>query len=608
MSGRVRDGRFGASLDIDGRSAAVGAPFSDPTLDRQGSVTLLRRLEPTYWIDLQTITGPRHAGAEFGTSVAISGDRLVVGAPRHDGPNGEVDAGRVYTYTGAPFSFTPDAEFDAPAPLDRARFGSRLALFGDTLVVASAPGRAALLYRASESGWELVADLGDERLGSASAVAVDAQTVLVASAAEGTAIAFADVGATPVEFRYTLAAYPPILPSTLRGIGPPILGGVAPIRHELVSGELPIEGDFDQDTGSVRGPTKPFGTYAFTVAAVDSTGARIEKSYVVEIVAGPTTPALQIPDAVLGRPYYGDFRTDTQGLRGELLILDGTPPAGTETPPFTNATTFVGTPTEVGENAFTVRFDHEDGRISDVLPAAIRVRPVVDLSRRGRTRERLDFGPGSETEQTRVLELLAGTRLDVTLRGAGAETVALTMHRDDDRLDRTPIEVDDRLTVASGSVRLNEFIVPKTSRYFLRLTAAAPIDGALKLVVRARAPRRFTGRVYVSRDNEPVVFFVAPAGARVSIATRAEAGTAARVRIEDVENEAGRRIDGRKGARRVEGKRAKARYRIGHEDAGDCRVPISALGAAEGYIEYDIRVRAGSSYRFELLSEGAGYQ
>ena len=70
---------------------------------------------------------------EFGWSVAVSEDRVVVGAPRNDNENGD-DAGAVYV-------FTTSGEFVeklvAPDSHTTKYFGRDVSNFGNTLIVGA---------------------------------------------------------------------------------------------------------------------------------------------------------------------------------------------------------------------------------------------------------------------------------------------------------------------------------------------------------------------------------------------------------------------------------------------------------------------------------------
>jgi hypothetical protein len=85
------------------------------------------------------------AGDEFGTAVALSGDTLAVGAPGDDtacATDPDCDSGSVYIFErdfGGPGAWGQAAKITASGPMAGDEFGWTLALAGDTLVVGS-PG------------------------------------------------------------------------------------------------------------------------------------------------------------------------------------------------------------------------------------------------------------------------------------------------------------------------------------------------------------------------------------------------------------------------------------------------------------------------------------
>jgi len=91
------------------------------------------------------------AGDNFGTSVDIAGDTLVVGAESEssaggagEGDNSESNAGAVYVFTRSGTTWTQQAFLKADNAEGGDRFGSAVALSGDTLVVgATGEGGAA---------------------------------------------------------------------------------------------------------------------------------------------------------------------------------------------------------------------------------------------------------------------------------------------------------------------------------------------------------------------------------------------------------------------------------------------------------------------------------
>ena len=87
-----------------------------------------------------------NAGDEFGFSVSVSGDTMVIGAPKEDssttgtsssGNNSADDAGAVYVYRRSGASWTQEAYIKASNTDAGDQFGYDVALFGDTLVVSA---------------------------------------------------------------------------------------------------------------------------------------------------------------------------------------------------------------------------------------------------------------------------------------------------------------------------------------------------------------------------------------------------------------------------------------------------------------------------------------
>jgi FG-GAP repeat protein len=87
-----------------------------------------------------------HSTDRFGASLAISGDTLVIGAPREDGGlgfgappgnNSAVDAGAAYVYTRSGNSWLFEAYLKAPVPDAADYFGTSVAVRGDVVVVGA---------------------------------------------------------------------------------------------------------------------------------------------------------------------------------------------------------------------------------------------------------------------------------------------------------------------------------------------------------------------------------------------------------------------------------------------------------------------------------------
>jgi hypothetical protein len=94
----ILDGRFGYDVALQGDRLVAGAPHVDGSAARSGAVYVYERVGTT-WSQAQVLTAPDGAAwDEFGYSVALSGDRLAVGAPYDDV---EHDAGSAYVFERA---------------------------------------------------------------------------------------------------------------------------------------------------------------------------------------------------------------------------------------------------------------------------------------------------------------------------------------------------------------------------------------------------------------------------------------------------------------------------------------------------------------------------
>ena len=128
--GRPGD-RFGASLALFGQTVAVGAPNADLGATDAGAVYLFDI--PTGQLRA-TITNPDpHEFDAFGSSVALSPGRLVVGAP-FDDTNGS-DSGSAYFFDTATGELLQAWSRAAASPYDR--FGGAVAIDGELVAIGA---------------------------------------------------------------------------------------------------------------------------------------------------------------------------------------------------------------------------------------------------------------------------------------------------------------------------------------------------------------------------------------------------------------------------------------------------------------------------------------
>jgi len=127
---------FGLAVAIDGDRVAIGAPEDDDNaLDGSGSVYTFRiSTSPAYKLTAFDKT----LDAEFGHSVAVSGDTLVVGAPYHDfSVQADDNRGAVYVYRRGTGNWIFEQQLLALDAANDDQFGWSVDIDGDTLVVGA---------------------------------------------------------------------------------------------------------------------------------------------------------------------------------------------------------------------------------------------------------------------------------------------------------------------------------------------------------------------------------------------------------------------------------------------------------------------------------------
>lgn len=190
----VTSASFGAAVDISDDTIAIGANRDDiATVDRAGSAYVFTR-NGGIWSQKQKVTAFDFGIYDtFGSTVAIQGDTLFVGATEDDTANG-VDTGSVYIYSRTvdvwggerKLLAAEDGLTDARSEL----FGSAVAIDGVTAVVgapfdglAGAETGSVSVYVSSGGIWVLQQKLiaADAQLFSrfGASVAIDGDTIIV---------------------------------------------------------------------------------------------------------------------------------------------------------------------------------------------------------------------------------------------------------------------------------------------------------------------------------------------------------------------------------------------------------------------------------------------
>jgi hypothetical protein len=208
--------QFGSAVAVDGDTMIVGA-FADAVgaNGSQGSAHIYR-WTGSGWTFEATLTATGGAASDqFGISVAISGDTVIIGAYTDDvGANG--DQGSAYVFTRSGTTWTQQAQLTAADGATNDRFGVSVAISGDTAVVGAnfddvgvnGNQGSAYVFTRSGSTWTQQAQLtaadgaANDRLGISVALSGDTAIVganlddIGANGNQGSAYVFTRSGST----------------------------------------------------------------------------------------------------------------------------------------------------------------------------------------------------------------------------------------------------------------------------------------------------------------------------------------------------------------------------------------------------------------------------
>ncbi|HZA97912.1 MAG TPA: choice-of-anchor B family protein, partial [Gemmatimonadales bacterium] len=153
----IEDG-FGSSIAVEGNLMAVGAPG---TSERRGAVYVFERDASGRWAERARLTaGAAEADDQLGRSIAIRGGVLLAGAPGHAKNQGRVVVFRRSSGAGAG-SWTEQGVLVGSSANATERFGAAVALDGNRAVIgapgqvfgdSAGPGRV-VVFRQSRDAW-----------------------------------------------------------------------------------------------------------------------------------------------------------------------------------------------------------------------------------------------------------------------------------------------------------------------------------------------------------------------------------------------------------------------------------------------------------------------
>ena len=126
------DDEFGISVALDGDTAVIGARQNDDNGSQSGSAYVFTKVSGVWSQKAKLIASDGAADDQFGISVAVNGDTVVVGARQDDTSNG---AAYVFTKVSGVWKHVAKLTADDGAANDE--FGISVAVDGDTIVVGA---------------------------------------------------------------------------------------------------------------------------------------------------------------------------------------------------------------------------------------------------------------------------------------------------------------------------------------------------------------------------------------------------------------------------------------------------------------------------------------
>ncbi len=126
-------GAFGNSVAVSGDRVVVGAHFDDDNGTSSGSAYVFD-WDGSQWVETKLVASDGAAGDEFGNSVAVSGDRVVVGAFEDDDNGFSSGSAYVFDWDGTRWVETKLVRSD---PAEGDVFGGTVAVSGDRVVVGA---------------------------------------------------------------------------------------------------------------------------------------------------------------------------------------------------------------------------------------------------------------------------------------------------------------------------------------------------------------------------------------------------------------------------------------------------------------------------------------
>jgi len=189
-----RFGLYGYASAVNGNRMVIGAFLTDGVVPQTGAAYVYQRIDGEWIVQAKLIAPDGQEGEIFGTSVAVDGHTVVIGAPGAATADG-TRVGAAYVYRLVAGQWILEAKLFASDPREFGNFGfdQGVSIQGDTLVVAAAGpengegaitgGGAVYVFTRHGSTWTQTARLanpeGDARFSFGNSVSLSGRTLVV---------------------------------------------------------------------------------------------------------------------------------------------------------------------------------------------------------------------------------------------------------------------------------------------------------------------------------------------------------------------------------------------------------------------------------------------
>lgn len=169
---------FGYSVSISGDWAIVGAPLDDTVVGGDAGSAYIYRWNGSVWSEVSRLSEAIGPGDRFGWSVAVSGNRAVIGAYLLDLATSTSDEGWAFGYFWNGSQWEYGSDYFDPQASPNNWFGYSVSILDDHVIIG-APGDdssfmtdngSAWLYGFGQQDWRLGGDFPGERFGSSVSV------------------------------------------------------------------------------------------------------------------------------------------------------------------------------------------------------------------------------------------------------------------------------------------------------------------------------------------------------------------------------------------------------------------------------------------------------